>query len=528
MGSGGESGKLSPRSDGRQHLISIERSISLAAPQMADKIRDEIEEGVTSKPGSSALFMEPLLTCAPNTMVIPPLDNFSPLTQSYIYGKLLDIGRLDDLQRTRALNYHPRQQKAVVGSVHGKKSIKFLESPPGPGPHLSALLPASVMGDGNCCLHAISLALWGIQDRVGTLRKALQGMMTSKERFFHKRWLEQEKAWDAEDAKIIGDQSAIDRPEEEWKKEWEDLKDRCGRNGAFLTQIHLFVLVHVIRRPIIVFSHTEQDDSLCRFRGIYLPLEWPEEDCEKTPIILGYQGSHFVPLVYHLSGWPPRRHEDWPVYIPIEVDGGGLLPVLFTKGRPTRVSGSQHGLMDVTDMKHVETRLTAERMDAKGPVIVRIDLRQACLDARRRLPGKDVPDIISSNVAKLITTYLEQGRKAALDSPKDAPPLQSSDSDLARILQHEEWDSQVAISNGLHDLRLLSPIVSPTDRRNSPKPSPTLMPRFPSFGSSHSSGSSGGKSKSVEKGAASPSKPTSAIPMSKSQASSPSPSRLRR
>lgn len=64
----------------------------------------------------------------------------------------------------------------------------------------SALLPYNVMGDGNCCLHAISVALWGIQDRVGVLRGALNGMMNSKELFWRLRWTTQEKEWDGLDA----------------------------------------------------------------------------------------------------------------------------------------------------------------------------------------------------------------------------------------------------------------------------------------------------------------------------------------
>ena len=53
--------------------------------------------------------------------------------------------------------------------------------------HFSAVLPYNVLGDGNCCLHAISVALWGIQDRVGVLRGAMDGMMKSKTLFFRDR-----------------------------------------------------------------------------------------------------------------------------------------------------------------------------------------------------------------------------------------------------------------------------------------------------------------------------------------------------
>lgn len=64
----------------------------------------------------------------------------------------------------------------------------------------SALLPYRVLGDGNCCLHAISVAMWGIQDRVGVLRRAMHGMMMSKDLFWNLRWKQQETEWDAVDA----------------------------------------------------------------------------------------------------------------------------------------------------------------------------------------------------------------------------------------------------------------------------------------------------------------------------------------
>ncbi len=56
------------------------------------------------------------------------------------------------------------------------------------GPILSALLPIDVLGDGNCCLHAVSLALWGIQDRESVLRRAMTGMIQSKAKFFVTRY----------------------------------------------------------------------------------------------------------------------------------------------------------------------------------------------------------------------------------------------------------------------------------------------------------------------------------------------------
>jgi hypothetical protein len=58
----------------------------------------QVNDGVTTKANSTATFMDPKLTAANHTMVLPPLNSFSPSIQSYLYGKLLDVPRLYFLQ----------------------------------------------------------------------------------------------------------------------------------------------------------------------------------------------------------------------------------------------------------------------------------------------------------------------------------------------------------------------------------------------------------------------------------------------
>jgi hypothetical protein len=108
------------------------------------------------------------------------------------------------------------------------------------------------------------------------------------------------------------------RQPEEWKREWRDILERSGRDGAFLMEIHIYVLAHVLRRPIIVYSDAVQQDSPCHVRGIYLPLEWSGTgmEWETTPLLLAYEGSHFVQLIYHLKKWPPDGEvlpQEWPL-----------------------------------------------------------------------------------------------------------------------------------------------------------------------------------------------------------------------
>ena len=59
-----------------------------------------------------------------------------------------------------------------------------------------------------------------------------------------------------------------------------------------LSSIHIFAMANILARPIIVCSTTNSQLS-----GIYLPIVRPSTECEKSPIILGYEDGHYVPLI---------------------------------------------------------------------------------------------------------------------------------------------------------------------------------------------------------------------------------------
>ncbi|TSO25204.1 Ubiquitin thioesterase zranb1-B [Bagarius yarrelli] len=73
--------------------------------------------------------------------------------------------------------------------------------------------------------------------------------------------------------------------------------------GASLEQTHVFVLAHILRRPIIVYgvkyykSFRGETLGYTRFQGVYLPLLWEQSFCWKSPIALGYTRGHFSALV---------------------------------------------------------------------------------------------------------------------------------------------------------------------------------------------------------------------------------------
>lgn len=108
--------------------------------------------------------------------------------------------------------------------------------------------------------------------------------------------------------------------------------DSIDGNATYdsLEEIHVLALAYVLRRPILVIS-----DSILRdingealapitFGGIYLPLDIPQADCHKVPLLLAYDTAHFSALVtMEASSDLP------PALIPLIDFENILLPIQF-------------------------------------------------------------------------------------------------------------------------------------------------------------------------------------------------------
>uniref|UniRef100_A0A7N6AL84 ubiquitinyl hydrolase 1 n=1 Tax=Anabas testudineus TaxID=64144 RepID=A0A7N6AL84_ANATE len=181
------------------------------------------------------------------------------------------------------------------------------------------LLPLATTGDGNCLLHAASLGMWGFHDRDLMLRKSLYTMMKSgaEKDALKRRWRWQQTQQNKE--------SGLVYTEEEWEREWNELlklassepRTHLSKNGntsggvdnsedpvyESLEEFHVFVLAHVLRRPIVVVADTMLRDSggeafaPIPFGGLYLPLEVPPSRCHCSPLVLAYDQAHFSALV---------------------------------------------------------------------------------------------------------------------------------------------------------------------------------------------------------------------------------------
>lgn len=178
--------------------------------------------------------------------------------------------------------------------------------------------------------------MWGFQDRKLMLRKAVYNMLvnTKREDSLFRRWRWQQT--------MINKQSGLIYSEKEWNTEWQNLlklasdvprsqnlpssRISCCQSPATrglmerhaideevfyesLEEFHVFVLAHVVKRPIIVVADTVLKDTKGEalapipFGGIYLPLQVDVRHCYRSPLILTYDSSHFSALLAVNEGY---------------------------------------------------------------------------------------------------------------------------------------------------------------------------------------------------------------------------------
>lgn len=271
------------------------------------------------------------------TFTLPDISIYSDDFRRFLEKDLIEGSTLSSLEQAQRLNWW-----AEAG-------------------YCRKLWPLSTSGDGNCLLHAASLALWGFHDRKLTLRTALHGVLTHgtgpHRDALWRRWRFQQTR--------LNKQAGFVYSEVEWAREWEDIvalaspeprrqspsgcrpavANGCskagsvsrrrsmvmdgGRSGASgtaaagnsgtgaggadsfdenatyesLEEIHIFALAHVLRRTIIVVADTVLRDmngeamAPIPFGGVYLPFEIPVADCHRAPLLLTYDMAHFSALV---------------------------------------------------------------------------------------------------------------------------------------------------------------------------------------------------------------------------------------
>lgn len=121
---------------------------------------------------------------------------------------------------------------------------------------------------GDCLLDSALQSTWGIFDRDNILRRALSESLHQCANLFYPRWREYEM--------IQAAMLHFTLEEPQWEDDWQQLLSIASQPGASLEQLHIFVLAHIFRRPIIVYgvkyvkSFRGEDIGYARFEGRFL------------------------------------------------------------------------------------------------------------------------------------------------------------------------------------------------------------------------------------------------------------------
>ncbi|XP_028280512.1 OTU domain-containing protein 7B isoform X1 [Parambassis ranga] len=303
----------------------LSRGISHASSTIVSLARSHVSStgsGGSGGGGGGGGGSEPLLDTPLCTFQLPDLTVYRDDFRSFIERDLIEQSMMVALEHAGRLNWWTK----VV-------------------PNCQSLLPLATSGDGNCLLHAASLGMWGFHDRDLMLRKSLYALMDHglEREALKRRWRWQQTQQNKE--------SGLVYTEEEWQKEWNELLKLAsseprihystnGTNGAessdepvyeSLEEFHVFVLAHVLRRPIVVVADTMLRDSggeafaPIPFGGIYLPLEVPAAKCHRSPLVLAYDQAHFSALV----SMEQKDSSKEQVVIPLTDSEHKMLPLHF-------------------------------------------------------------------------------------------------------------------------------------------------------------------------------------------------------
>jgi molybdopterin converting factor small subunit len=154
------------------------------------------------------------------------------------------------------------------------------------------LVPLQTTGDGNCLLHALSRAMWGVELFWELLRKSLHEELQTNLDWYKK--------------------ISAEKYEE---KEFDQILHQASEKGQHLQFIHVFAMANVLKRPIIIYG---SDEDIERYgmgelgvAALFLPTRHGAQECQARPLALAWSSNyknHYVPLVM-LEG----EQIEWPL-----------------------------------------------------------------------------------------------------------------------------------------------------------------------------------------------------------------------
>ena len=241
------------------------------------------------------------------TLILPALNDYPGDFQEFVFSRIVSKKTQESMEREYCLNWCPNATK---------------------------LIPLNTIGDGNCLLHAASLAMWGFQDRDLVLRRALSHAVNDdiRNNTLYERWKHNREVQNLQEF-------SLQLEPHQWDQEWQMVMQQtsatalAGQNLESLDEFHVFVLANVLRRPIIMYAvpklRSHQTDGTLQkinFHGVYLPLLWAPDSCKKNPLPLAYHSGHFSALVVVESA---QQYQDGRLLLPLSDYYSQQLPVRF-------------------------------------------------------------------------------------------------------------------------------------------------------------------------------------------------------
>ncbi|KFO58862.1 Ubiquitin thioesterase ZRANB1, partial [Corvus brachyrhynchos] len=318
---------------------------AMVCPEVTEQIRREIAASLHQRKGDFACYFLTDLV----TFTLPAdIEDLPPTVQEKLFDEVLDRDVQKELEEESPIINWSLELGTRLDS------------------RLYALWNRTA---GDCLLDSVLQATWGIYDKDSVLRKALHDSLHDCSHWFYTRWKERE-SWYSQSFGLH-----FSLREEQWQEDWAFILSLASQPGASLEQTHIFVLAHILRRPIIVYgvkyykSFRGETLGYTRFQGVYLPLLWEQSFCWKSPIALGYTRGHFSALVamendgYGNRGAGANLNTDDDVtvtFLPLVDSERKLLHIHFLSAQEVR-------------KKHLQEKLLREWLDCcvtEGGVLV--------------------------------------------------------------------------------------------------------------------------------------------------------------
>ncbi|XP_061564231.1 ubiquitin thioesterase ZRANB1 isoform X2 [Cololabis saira] len=197
---------------------------SMVCPELTEQIRREIAASLHQRKGDFPCYFLPDLV----TFTLPAdIEDLPPAVQEKLFDDVLDRDVQKELE----------EESPVINW-----SLEL-------GTRLDSRLYALWNRTaGDCLLDSVLQATWGIYDKDSVLRKTLHDSLHDCSHWFYTRW----KEWESWYSQSFGLHFSL--REEQWQEDWAFILSLASQPGASLEQTHIFVLAHILRRPIIVYG----------------------------------------------------------------------------------------------------------------------------------------------------------------------------------------------------------------------------------------------------------------------------------